>query len=360
MIVGSAGLSRRRPLGWHLVAFLLSLALPAIAQNDKSARAESKTSQTEAADYTLGRGDVLTITIADTPEVTGKFRVTESGYVSLPMLSAPLKAEGLTPVEFSKSIADALKAAKLYREPVVNVFVEEFHSRTVTVLGAVAKPSVYPIQGTTTVLEVLSMAGGLAPQAGSVVTVVRNAQPQNSTGPTETGLALPHRVLSLDLSKLEHGVDPSLNAEVRAGDVVSVSMAPIVYVVGAVTKPGGYVLQEGGSGATVLQALAMAEGITSVAAPGRAVIVRGLANASNRQNQTDIPVDVGKIMSRKADDYPLEPNDILLVPDSGAKKVAFKAGQFAAQALTGIAIYGFGYRLAYGTATTVTVNHPSQ
>ena len=355
MIVGSVGRSRCRPLGWHLVGFLLSLALPALAQNDKSAPTESKTSQTEAADYTLGRGDVLTITIDDTPEITVKFRVTESGHVSLPMLSAPLKAEGLTPVELSKSIADALKAAKLYREPVVNVFVEEFHSRTVTVLGAVAHPSVYPIQGTTTVLEVLSMAGGLAPQAGSMVTVVRNAQPQNSAGSTGANLALPHRVLSLDLSKLEHGVDPSLNAEVRAGDVVSVSMAPIVYVVGAVEKPGGYVLQEAGSGATVLQALAMAEGIKSIAAPGRAVIVRGKG-----PNEEDIPVDVGKILSRKADDYPLEPNDILLVPDSGMKKTAYKAGEIATQALVGIAVYGFGYRLGYDSvnaAVTVSSKH---
>jgi polysaccharide export outer membrane protein len=336
------------------------LVLPALAQNEKTVPTESKTSPTAAADYTLGRGDVLTITIADTPDITAKFRVTESGYVSLPMLSAPVKAEGLTPAELSKSIAGALKTAQLYRDPVVNVFVEEFHSRTVTVLGAVAKPSVYPIQGTTTVLEVISMAGGLTPQAGSMVTVVRDAQPQNSAGSTQTDVPLPHRVLSLDLSKLDHGVDASLNAEVRAGDVVTVSMAPIVYVVGAVTKPGGYALQEGGSGATVLQALAMAQGITPLAAGGRAVIVRGLANASNRQNQQDIPVDVSKIMSRKEDDYPLEPNDILVIPESGTKKVAFKAGQFAAQALTGIAIYGIGYSIAYRGGTAVTVSKAQQ
>jgi polysaccharide biosynthesis/export protein len=343
--------------GWpYLLAAIWAWALPAFGQDEKPVPpAPPSATQVADGDYALGPGDIITVTIADTPEIVGKFRVTETGYISLPMLPTPVKAEGLTTVELSKAIAGALKAAQLYRDPVVSVFVEEFHSRTVTVLGAVAKPSVYPIQKSTTVLEVISMAGGLAPQAGSIVTVLRNAQPENSSGSTHTDVPLPHRVLTLDLRKLEKGMDASLNAEVRAGDVVSVSMAPIVYVVGAVTKPGGYVLQEGSSGATVLQALAMAEGIKSVAAPGRTVIVRG---SPNGPNQEEIPVDLGKILSRKAGDYPLEPNDILFIPESGMKKTAFKVGEYATQALIGISIYGFGYKLGQGAVTTVTVNHP--
>jgi polysaccharide export outer membrane protein len=293
-----------------------------------------------AEDYTVGPGDVLDITIEDMPEASGKFRVSGLGEVVLPGLSAPVKAAGLTAPELSRRIGQALRQAELLRHPVVNVFVEEYRSRTVTVLGAVQKPSVYPLERATTVLEAISLAGGLLPTAGRHLTLVRRAPRGAAPAALKTSTETPARVFDLDLGKLLSGEDPALNLEVQAGDVLTVSTAPLIYVVGAVQKPGGFVLADPYASITVLQGLALAGGLTPVAAAGRSVIVRHAANGSNRR---EIPVDVQKLMAGKVDDQPLEPDDILFVPESGARRGARRLAEAAVQAATGVIIYGVGY-----------------
>jgi len=331
-------------LRWPVCAWILpalfSLVLPVLGQTDRPAPGGPTTApQKDAGDYLIGPEDVLMIAVANSPELSGKFRVSEAGYLALPGLPAPVKAEGYTDRELSRKIADALQAAELLRDPMVHVFVEEYHSRIVTVVGAVAKPSVYPLQKPTTLLEVLSVAGGLSPNAGSTAVLVRKDQPSRPGGPSDFDRPLPSNDsrLTIDLAKLMAGKDPSLNIEVRAGDVVSVAIAPLIYVVGAVVKPGGFVLQDPHSGITVLQALAMAQGLKSIAAGSRSLIVRRLENGSNRQ---EIPIDVSKLMAGKLGDQPLEPNDILFIPESGAKKALSRTGEVAVQMANGALMYG--------------------
>jgi len=162
----------RNSLQWvGVTSFLLifSLSAPLLGQTTAPSHAAPAPNTPGAPiDYLIGPRDVLAISVADMPEIREKenFRVTDTGYVVLPMLHDPLKAEGLTASELSDRIARALRDADILREPIVNVYVEEFHSRTVTVLGAVARPSVYPLQKPTTLLEALSMAGGLTPTSG--------------------------------------------------------------------------------------------------------------------------------------------------------------------------------------------------
>ena len=330
----------RRSLCSGILLAIFSLVLPVFSQTDKLAPDTTRTApQKDAGDYFIGPEDVLTIAVANSPELSGKFRVSEAGYLALPGLPAPVKAEGCTDRELSGRIADALQAAELMRDPLVHVFVEEYHSRTVTVVGAVAKPSVYPLQKPTTLLEVLSLAGGLLPSAGSTAVLVRKDQPSRAGGPLDSDRPLPGKDsrLTIDLTKLMAGKDRSLNVEVRAGDVVSVATAPFIYVVGAVVKPGGFALQDSHSGITVLQALAMAQGLTPVAAGSRSMIVRRSGSGSNQQ---EIPVDLSKLMAGKLGDQPLESNDILFIPDSKSKKALGKMGQVATQMVGGLAYYG--------------------
>jgi polysaccharide biosynthesis/export protein len=265
-----------------------------------------------------------------------------------------------------------LKDAQILNDPVVSIFVEEYHSHTVTVLGAVVRPGLYPVETHTTVLEVISEAGGLLPSAGSVVTVAKRGTPEaaaaaatprataapstasvastpnNIAGAesvknasfekTPVVLANNGNVTRVDLHMLVNGKDPSLNVEVKAGDVVSVGTAPVVYIVGAVTRPGAFAIEGDKSEITVLQALSLVEGLTSVAASSKAVIVRDSAE----KNREEIPINISKVMSGKATDQYLTADDILFVPESGRKKTMQRAGQAA----VGAAQYGLGLRVA--------------
>lgn len=329
---------------WHccrgLPVVLLCLAMSASGQTGKEPQAGTPMPSEKAVrgDYILGPGDILTIMIADSPELSGRYRVGENGQLNLPSISTPIQARGLTAVEVGKRIAEALKASDLLRDPVVNVFLDEYHSRNVTVLGAVARPSVYPLERPTTVLEALSLAGGLIPQSGNTLTLVRNGTPSESAASPPTAGS----TLTIDLAKLMQGKDPSLNLEVRSGDVISVSPAPVIYVVGAVAKPGGFVLQDPASGVTVLQALALAEGLKSVAARSRTLLIRRSAGLKERQ---EIPINLAKLMAGRIRDQYMEPNDILFVPESGRKKTAEFMARTAEQAVVGIATYGVGLRV---------------
>jgi len=316
-----------------ILSLLLFGQVCAFAADDTPAN--SRPNVPPPVDYTIGAGDVLTVTLSDAPEFGGKFRVADSGVISIPGVAAPIKAEGQSPLELANSIRAALIEAKQLRDPHVSVFVDEFHGRTVSVLGAVAKPAVYPLQKRTTVLEAISLAGGALPNAGNTVTIVRGAASAEATN-TAVG-----SVQTFRMSDLASGKDLSANVEVKTGDVISISAAQVVYVVGAVVKPGGFTIQDSSTGVSVVQAVALAEGFNSVASR-KGVIVR---QSTSDHARIEIPVDIGQMMAGKQTDAVLAPNDILYVPTSGARRTAKAMGDVAMAAVNGVAIYGLGYRV---------------
>jgi len=287
-------------------------------------------------DYTIGPGDLLSITVMDAPEYGGKFRVSDSGMVDIPGIPDSIQAEGQSSIELSRTIRQALMDAKQLRNPKVNVFIEEYKGRTVTVLGAVAKPAVYPLQKRIHLMEALSMAGGALPGAGNSVTIVRGAASAEATGTTEGS------VQTILMSRLVKGEDPSANIEIRNGDVLDVAAAQVVYVVGAVVKPGGFVMSDPSAGISAVQAIALAEGFTPTASVHHAVLVR---QSTSGKARTEIPLDIGQMQQGKLTDIVLAPNDILFVPRSGAKSTLQTVSQIAAAAVNGIAYYGAGYRV---------------
>ena len=322
----------------NLTRLLLTLALipPATsaALQDSDGGKKSR-SEAPAVDYKIGPADVLSVSVIDAPEFGGRFRVSDTGSIEIPGVSNPIHAEGQTSGELAQSIREALIGAKQLRDPHVSVFVDEYHGRTITVLGAVTKPSTYPLSKHTNIIEALSLAGGTLPNSGNTVTIVRGFASAEATN------TAPGSVQIVQMSDLVSGKDLAASIEVRNGDVVNVSSAQLVYVVGAVTKPGGYTMSDVSSGVSVVQAVALAEGLKSVASH-HALIVR---QSTSEKSRLEIPVDLGEMMAGKTADVLLAPNDILYVPKSGAKLTLKAMGDVATAAVNGIAFYGIGYRV---------------
>jgi polysaccharide biosynthesis/export protein len=319
-----------------LFAFVFTWSFPASAQQ-MIAEATDHSSPSPMTDYKIGPGDLLTVSVMDAPEFGGKYRVSDLGMIEIPGLPTAIRAEDQSPIELAHSIRNALIAAKQLRDPKISVLVEEYRGRTITVLGSVAKPSTYPIAKRTTLLEALSLAGGALPSSGDTVTVVRGPATAEATG-VEAGT-----VQFVQLSKLVSG--QSQDIEVRNGDVVNVAAAQVVYVLGAVIKPGGFTMANPTAGVSVLQAVSLAEGFTSVAATNRGLIIRNSTSARERQ---EIPVDIKDMQLGKIADMQMVPDDILYIPQSGVKKSLKVMGDVAMAVANGVAIYGIGYRIGIG------------
>lgn len=315
------------------------------------------TSGRQSGDSRIGPGDLLNISVFEAPEMNATVRVSASGEISLQLLGA-VHAAGSTPQEL-ESVLQNLLRGKYMKDPHVGVFVQDLQSHPVSVVGAVRTPGVYQIRGTKSLIEVLSMAQGLADDAGDTVLVMRDAEyaaPRASGGPDSTRAgdhdgtheifanysgsapAQPQRsgqVEEINLKKLLESPDSQWNVPLHPGDIVKVPRAGIVYVVGEVQKPGGFVLQNN-EHLSVLQALALAQGPTHTSAIGRSRLIRTDPATGKR---TEIPMNLGKVLSGQAPDTILQPKDIVFVPNSAAKNVFYRGSVAALQTAAGIAIY---------------------
>jgi polysaccharide biosynthesis/export protein len=295
-------------------------------------------------DYVIGGGDLLDIEVFDVPELSREIRVNQSGYIALPLVPTKIRAEGLTAFQLQDKLAELLQVNGLVSSPQVTVNVKEQHSQPITVIGAVKSPMVFEAVRSTTLLEVLSSAGGIAPDAGNVVLVTRSETPVPMPGDdasTSGGGAdpMPAQTFTINLDDLLNTGDSRFNISLQGGDVVSVPRAGIIYVVGAVTRPGGFVMANDHQEVTTLKALSMAGGMTSTAKSSKAVIIR--TNAVTGQKD-QLPVDLKKVVDLKGPDVALLPNDILVVPDSASKRAWQKTGDVMLSLGSGVALYRLG------------------
>jgi len=285
-------------------------------------------------EYLINPDDLLDVYIVDVPELSRTYRVSPTGQVTLPLLSHPLNVAGLTLNQFAELTTQELKAPGLVSDPRVTVNVKESRTHSVTISGAVKKPQIYFVFGRTTLLDVISQAEGLAEDASSVANVSRGEiakrMLQVQGHPVD-------EVSTVDLEALLHTGDTSLNIDIYPGDRVTVAPAGVVYVVGAVNKPGGFALNASRKRLTVLQAVALAEDMKSTAMANKAMIVRRGPQYPN--GRVEIPVRLKEVLAGKAADVPLEVEDILFVPDNPGKKAAIRGVEAAIQVATGVAIY---------------------
>jgi len=194
--------------------------------NDKIRLLANSSAVGQPSEYTLSPGDLIAIDVFRHSRTSRKVRVDQSGYISMPLIPHRIHAAGLTTTELEREIGGLLKARGLVSHPQVSVFVEQRLGQPITIIGSVEHPMVYHAMGRTTLLEALSAAGGLTDTAANHVTI---------THTSKSGKATVQKVSLRDL--IERG-DPKANVVVRGGDVITVPRAGIVYVVGAVNRPG--------------------------------------------------------------------------------------------------------------------------
>lgn len=289
--------------------------------------------------YVIDAYDVLNVYVVDVPQLSRDYRVAPEGTITIPLLDSPVKAEGLTLTQLSAVISNRLRTAELVSHPHVIVSVKSSQAHAVAVAGAVQTPKVYPVLGPTTLLDVLSQAGGLAPDAGGSAIITRHDQAAASSWLTGDSSALPAEgTIKVNLQKLMATGDPSLNPIIYPGDKVTVQRAGVVYVVGAVHRAGGFPMSNGREEMTVLQAVALGEGLKSTALQKKAMIIRrGRQFPGGRK---EIPVNLKRILSGRASDPGLEANDILFIPDSASRRALHRGAEAAVQIATGIVVWG--------------------
>lgn len=288
--------------------------------------------------YVLGPDDGLSINVVDLAELDqktlGVVRVDHEGTIRLP-LAGRIKASGLTVEQLESQIASRLSG--IMNNPEVTVSVAEYRNHPVSVLGAVRSPGVYQVSGRKTLFEVLSLAGGLNPDAGNQVEITREV----SSGPlplpgVTTDKAGEFEIGRLNVRDVMDAKDPEDNIEVVANDVITVPKAELVYVVGAVHRAGGFPLIEKEQ-ISVLQAVSLAEGLEGTASAKNARILRESLPGAER---TELHVNVADILDGRAKDVSLQANDILFIPVSIPKSASIRALEAAVQVGTGIAIFG--------------------
>ncbi len=333
-------------------------------------------------DYVIGNGDLLEIEIFDVKELSRDVRVSQTGSIGIPLVPVRLHVAGLTEIQAEQKISEVLEANGLVSHAEVSITVKERKSKPITVVGAVGHAMVYQADRPVSLLEVLAEAGGVATDAGDTVIVNRPVQdvtsdpsdpppigPEDSapaaasagslhSGPRQESASSapavpaasssspapvdpPHlnNTITINLNELMESGDATNNIILQAGDIVTVPHSGIVYVLGAVARPGGFVLANDRGQMTTLKVLALAGGLTSTAKSEHAVIVR--KNIQGQQHEVE--VDLRKVMKRESEDVQLQPSDILYVPNSAGRQAMLRALEFGIALGSGIALYRVAY-----------------
>ena len=272
---------------------------------------------TSASAIRIGPGDLLELKVFGTPELGSTVRVSGAGEINVALIGA-IKIAGLTTEQAQTEMERRFRDGGYLRDPHVDILVKEFASQGISVLGEVTHPGVYPLLGTPRLLDAIAAAGGTTARAGNTVVVAH----RNDLDP-------PQKVL------LSHEAEQvsTEDVELRPGDTVVVSRTGIVYVSGDVHTPGGFVMDQN-ENLTVLQAIALAQGLNPTASLGRTRIIR-----RHEGTLKEIPVALKEIMEAKSPDLELQDTDVLFVPSSTSKSAARKSLESIVQVATGLAIY---------------------
>lgn len=278
----------------------------------------------------IGANDLIAVSVYDAPEFTRTLRVSAEGEISLPMIRQKIRAEGLMPDVLETRVAEVLAASNLLVDPAVTITIVEYNSRPISVVGAVRRPLTFQASGPVTLIDAITRAEGLSPDAGSEILVSREVVDGNGFHS--------QRVDRIPVKKLIDGAALELNQQLTGGEQVRVPEIGKVFVMGNVRRPGMFRIEDG-SGTTVRKVLALSEGLMPFAAK-RAYIYRRTEGSAV---QEEIPIELSKIMERKAPDLPLSPDDILYIPDSKGRRLAAttleRLSGFGSSTATGLLVW---------------------
>lgn len=296
--------------------------------------AESATKPERKAEYVLGPEDEITIRAFQADEIPDKpLQISGNGSISVPLIGT-VEAAGLTVGQLEREITRRL--ATYIEHPQVTVFVSDYRSQPVSVVGAVNKPGVVQLRGPKSLVEVISLAGGLAPDAGSAITVTR--QMAKGKIPLENAIddsSGRFSIVHLRLHDVMEAKTPADNILVQSEDVVTVARAQMVYVMGEVERPGGYVLNDRES-LSLLQALSLAGGMKPTASAKKTKVLR---EEKGKAERVEVTSNVPRILSGDAPDMQLHADDILFIPNNLPKSASMRAIEMAIQMGTGLVIW---------------------
>lgn len=307
---------------------------PEVSDAGRSASGSAGSVEPESrSTYVLGPDDQIIIRAVEVEEISEKpVRIDSNGFVRMPMIG-DIRAGGLTLGELQQEVYRRLQAH--YKHPQVAVSVVEYRSQPVSVIGSVRVPGVHQLQGQKSLVEMLSLAGGLMPDAGYLVKITRRSE----WGPLPLANAVSDptgqfSVAEVRVKDLMAGQRPAENILIKPRDVISVPRAEMVYVVGEVKRAGGFTLHENES-MSVLQALSLAEGLSRTAGTKNARILRAVNGSSER---LEIPVDLKQVMDGRASDVKLQSSDILFIPNNLPKSATLRGIEAAIAITTGLVI----------------------
>jgi len=306
--------------GLVLLALMLASVCSAEAQNASEATPhdlQSSSAKITAVPVKIAAGDLLDIAVFDVPELAQQVRVGADGKTQLALIGNTL-VSGLTAQEAAEMIARELRDRNFLLRPQVNVLIKEFASQGVSIIGEVQHPGIYQVLGPRTLLDVISMAGGLTSAADTRITVKRR------TGSQEN--------VTVGLKSDDAQTSLAHDVQIYPGDLVLVPRAGVVYVLGAVNRPGGFVMQNNGK-ITLLQALAQAGGANALAALSNAVLLR-----KNGDGYVANKVNAGRLQSGQEGDLELRPDDVLFIPNNHLKN-AIREAQGTLAAIGSASIY---------------------
>lgn len=273
----------------------------------------------EAPNLAIGPGDVLDVQVFDTPELSSDtVRVSQTGQVSLPVLGT-VEVAGLNTNQAARRIESELRTRNIMFEPHVTVSVVEYATQGVTLLGEIKTPGVYPTFGDRRLLDMIALSGGLTPTAGKLVTIAHRSDPG-------------HPDLIMLVPNAAH-LGSQINPIILPGDTVVVGRAGIVYILGAVIRPGGY-LVDNNEHVSLMQALTLAGGWDKAAALSKARLIRKVP-----EGHKELDLDLKRVLNGRQADIRVENGDILYLPVSLGKTVAYRGMEAIIAAAQTAAVY---------------------
>jgi polysaccharide biosynthesis/export protein len=293
---------------WLLACCMIGISVTSMSAQKPQAQVAATTGPNDGA-MTIGPGDLIDLTVFHVPELVLKIRVDSNGFVSLPLLG-DIKFAGMTVRDAQQLIARELVQRQLVLKPEVSLFIEEYATQGITVYGEVNTPGIYPLMGPHRLFDAISAAGGLSPNAGHIVTILRK-EPQG-------------RVQVIDLSGNQN--EEQTNVEIHPRDTIVVSKAGVVYVVGEVNKPGVFPMSNNSS-ISLMKAIAMAGSTTKLASLKRVILIR-----KSPEGSIEMEVSLDKIYHGRSADLPLQAEDVVFVPLSNLKNYGAMGLQAAIQA----------------------------
>ncbi len=311
---------------WRAAAFALLLTCASALTAQVPAAATSGTAQAAAPvdamdqppPILIGPGDLLTITVFETPELSSAVRVTQDGDASLPVLGA-VHVSGLSTQGAATTIEDAFRTRGLLLNPHVTVAETEFASQGASILGEVRTPGVYPTLGSRRLLDMISLAGGVSTTAGRLASIIHRGDSQHP--------------VQIALQPTPASLHAQVNPVILPGDTVVIAKAGVVYVIGDVLRPGG-ILVDNNERISVIEALSLAGGFNKTAAESQTKLIRKLP-----AGREEVGLDLKHILYGKQADVLVSDGDILFVPSSIGKTFLYRGIEAAFGLATSYALF---------------------